>query len=98
MKETILKEGIEKSNIITEPFVRKYLSEELEDTDSERLTIRINTEERARIEFLKESLEFASDGTVIKLGLGVLENVIRNTLGVDIIKKISSQTRRRPIK
>lgn len=92
-----VKEGVEQSNIVTGPFTRKYLDEEREE-EGERITLRINKKEREQIDFLKDALNYSSDGTVIKLGVGVFENVIRNTLGTELMQRVSSQDRRRPIK
>lgn len=97
MKDYILKEDTEKNNLITDPFVRKYSDDEREE-DGERLTIRINKEEREVIDFLKDSLNYSQDAKVIKQALKVYQNVIRNTLGVDNALSISAQDRRRPTK
>ena len=92
-----VKEGVEQNNQEAPAFTRKYLDEEREE-EGERITLRINEKERKQIDFLKETLNYSSDSTVIKFGVDVLENVIHNTLGIELMKKVSSQTRRKPIK
>lgn len=92
-----VKEGTEQNTQEAPAFTRKYLDEEREE-EGERITLRINKKEREQIDFLKDTLNYSSDSTVIKLGVGVFENVIRNTLSIEVMKKVSSQVRRKPIK
>lgn len=92
-----VKDGIEKNNIESEPFKRKYLDEEREE-EGERITLRINEKEREYINFLKDNLNYSQDAKVIKQAIKVYRNVIINTLGCDNANDISSQDRRRPQK
>lgn len=92
-----VKEGVEQSNIESEPFKRKYLDEEREE-EGERITLRINETERESINFLKTNLNYSQDSKVIKQAIKVYSNVIRNTLGIDNANDISAQDRRRPAK
>jgi len=97
-RDTILKEGVEQNNLITEPFRSKYLDEEKEDAEGERIQVRINPEERERLEFLKTNTNYGQDAKVIKHALIVYENVIKNLLGCKVANDLSAQDRRRPSK
>lgn len=98
MKDVTLKDNTEAINLIQQPFIRKYDPEDQEETEGERITIRINKAEREIIDLIKDLTAYNSDSTVIKQGLTVYKNVLLNTLGAEVVKKISSQTRRKPIK
>lgn len=97
MKTTQLKQGIEKSNLIAEPFTTKYLDDEKEETENEILTIRINAKEREIINWIKETLHYTQDAKAIKVGLTITKNVIQNSFGSDLMSKLCSEKRNRPI-
>jgi hypothetical protein len=79
------------------PFVNYTLEEDKEEQDSQPLVVRINQQERALIDELKAVLHYGQDAKVIKAGLVILKNVIHGTFGEDLMGKLTSETRRRPI-
>jgi ribosomal protein L14E/L6E/L27E len=95
MKETILIDDVEQSNLITPPFTKKYLDEEKEETGSETLTIRLNPDNRSSLEELKYVLNENKDATAIKIALEYCKNELLNKLRADSWNKITSQTRRK---
>lgn len=96
MKELVVKDGVEKSNLVTDSFVRRYLDEELEEGEGERLNIRLNEDDRKILNELKEVLSIGTDATILKQGLRVYQNVIKYQFGSDLLKRLCSGDRRRP--
>lgn len=97
MKEYKIKEGIEQEHLEKPPFTMKYLDEEKQETGSEIITIRLNAQERATINKLKECLHYSQDAKVIKTALIIGYNVIHTTLGFDLMDKLCDENRRRSI-
>ncbi|MBI4140394.1 hypothetical protein HY485_01010 [Candidatus Woesearchaeota archaeon] len=73
------------------PFVRKHL-----DTTDDIITLRLNDEERAQLNDVKETLQLDADGTALKIALDVAQNVILGTVGKKTMQYLCSQRRVRP--
>lgn len=97
MKETILKDGIDKSTQEAPAFVTKYLDEEKEETDNEILTLRFNLNNREMLDVVKWYLHEPKDATAIKYCIEIAKNEIQKLLSEDSWRKICSETRRKPI-
>jgi hypothetical protein len=96
MKETTLKEGIERNNIDSMPFRSKYLDEEKEETGNEILTIRFNSNNREMLDIIKWYFHEPKDATAIKYAIEWMKNDIQHHLSESSWRKICSETRRKP--
>jgi len=73
------------------PFVRKHL-----ETKDDILNVRLNTQERAQLEDLKDTLQLDADSTALKAALTIAQNVLNSTIGKENMKYLCSQRRIRP--
>jgi hypothetical protein len=92
-----MEETLNNENMIKKPFVTYTLDEDKEESNSETLTIRINKEERERLELMKHIWSYGSDAKILKMGLIVFQNVTLTNFGSDFIKKVTDERRRRPV-
>lgn len=79
------------------PFVNYTLEQDKKESATEVISLKLNLEERALIDRLKECTNYGQDAKIIKAGLVVLEKVILGTFGADLFKKFTSTDRRKPI-
>lgn len=77
------------------PFVNYRLEEERSD-EVEVISLKVNKEERLLIERLMRLTNY-NQSKVIKISLGVLEKVILNNFGSDLMIKLTSTERSKPI-
>ena len=87
----------EETNIIKKPFVTYQLEEDKQEKEVEVISMKINKEERQQIEELKRLLNYGQDAKVFKIGLVVLKKVLLGFFSEELIKKITSNERRKPI-
>lgn len=80
-------------NIQKAPF-RKYNLEE-DFTKKDVFSVRVNKEERAIIEDIKEMLDIKSDSTALKFAAEVGRNVLLNTFGKDRLRYLFKNDRHR---
>lgn len=73
------------------PFYSKYLKSGEEP--KLLLTIRLNLQERALLDDIKETLDINSDGTALKLGAFKGWGVLQRTFGRDFLRWLASQNR-----
>jgi len=73
------------------PFYRKNIKQEGED--KLLLTIRLNKEERAKLDEIKDTLDINSDGSALKIGCFKGWDVLQRTLGKETIKWLCSKDR-----
>jgi len=74
------------------PFYRKTLKTGSEG-DKLLLTLRLNKEERAFLDDIKETLDISSDGAALKLAAFKGWAVLQRTFGRDFLKWLSSKDR-----
>ena len=79
------------------PFVNYTLDSEKKEQSHEVISLKLNLVERQAIERLKRIMNYKQDGKVIKAALIVLENVILNTFGEPLFKKLTDENRRRAV-
>lgn len=97
VKETILKDNVEKDNKNWAPaFKTKYLDEEKEDTENEILTLRFNPRNRENLDVIKWLLHEPKDATAIKYAIEWARKDIQAHLSEESWRKICSETRRKP--
>lgn len=72
------------------PFYRKTVK--LDDSKN-IFTIRLNLEERAQLEIIKEALDLSSDGAALKLAAFKGWGVLQRTLGAETLRWLASKDR-----
>lgn len=73
------------------PFYRKNLKKD--DEAKLLLTLRLNKEERAQLDLIKEALDLSSDGAALKLAAFKGWGVLQRTLGAETLRWLSSKDR-----
>jgi hypothetical protein len=86
-----------KMSIEKQPYVNYTLDEDKEEATSETINIRLNSEDRARLDELKWILHEPKDGTALKYALEVARNVLQSTLSERSWIRICSETRRKGV-
>lgn len=79
------------------PYVNYTLDEDKEEATSETINIRLNAEDRIRLDELKWLLHEPKDGTVMKYALELARNVLQNQLSESSWIRICSETRRKGV-
>lgn len=82
-------------SLVKKPFVNYRLEEERND-EVEVISLKVNKEERLLLERLMRLTNY-NQSKVIKISLGVLEKVILNNFGSDLMMKLTSSERSKPI-
>lgn len=83
-------------SLIKKPFVNYRLEEERGNDEVEVISLKINKEERLLLDRLMRLTNY-NQSKVIKISLGVLEKVILNNFGSDLMMKLTSSERTKPI-
>lgn len=73
------------------PFIRKHL-----ETQTDIVNVRLNEQERTKLQQLKKLLQIDADSTALKAGLSISLNVLQHTFGESLLAYICSQRRVRP--
>jgi len=79
------------------PFVNYTLDEDKEESSSETINVRLNVEDRKRLEELKYLLYEPKDSTALKYALELARNVLQSQFSERSWNRICSQTRRKGI-
>lgn len=80
-----------------QPYVNYTLDEDKEETTSETINVRLNLEDRSRLEELKWFLHESKDGTALKYALEIARNVLQSQLSEKSWNRICSETRRKSV-